>query len=61
MGVDALSVVAGAIAALVDVEAAVGAVEAVVAVAAEGDAGGHALAVVARVAGAVVDLRAVDT
>ena len=60
MSVEALSVVARAVAALVDVEAAVGAVEAGVAVAAEGDAGGHALAVVTRVAGAVVDLRAVD-
>ena len=60
MGVEALSVIARAVAALVDVEAAVGAVEAGVAVAAVGDAGGHALAVVTRVAGAVVHLRAVD-
>ena len=60
MSVEALSVVARTIAAFVDVEPAVGSVEAFVAVAAEGRAGGHAIAVVARVAGAVVDLRAVD-
>ena len=60
MRVEALSVVAWALAALVDVEAAVGAVEAFVAVAAEGDAGGDALPVVAGVAGAVVHLSAVD-
>ena len=60
MSVEALSVVARSVAAFVDVDPAVGPIEAVVAVAAEGRAGGHALAVVARVAGAVVDLRAVD-
>ena len=59
MGVDAPSVAAGIVPALVHVDPAVGAVEALVALAPEAVGRGHACAVVTGVARAVVALRAV--
>lgn len=59
MGVDAASVAAGVVPALVHVDPAVGPVEALVALAPEAVGRGHACAVVAGVACAVVALSAV--
>ena len=61
VSVGAFSLLAGVPGALVDVDLAVRAVEALVAVAPEGVLQRDALAIVARVAGAVVDLGTVAT